>query len=33
MVTREAYEDALKDLADEDVIALTGRTTIRINHR
>lgn len=33
MITRDMYEDALKDLSDEDMITLTGRTTIRINHR
>ena len=33
MITRDMFEDALKDLSDDNVIALTGRTiTIRINH-
>ena len=31
MVTRDMYEDALKDLSDDGVITLTGRTTIRVN--
>ena len=31
MITREMYEDALKDLSDEGLVTLTGRTTIRIN--
>ena len=31
MITREMYEDALKDLSDEGLITLTGRTTIRVN--
>ena len=32
MITRDMFEDALKDLSDDNVITLTGRTTIRINH-
>ena len=32
MITRDMFEDALKDLSDDGVISLTGRTTIRINH-
>lgn len=31
MVTRDMYEDALKDFSDDGVITLTGRTTIRVN--
>ena len=31
MVTRDMFEDALKDLSDDGAITLTGRTTIRIN--
>ena len=31
MVTRDMYEDALKDLSDDGIITLTGRTTIRVN--
>jgi len=31
MVTRDMYEDALKDLSDDGLITLTGRTTIRVN--
>ena len=31
MITREMYEDALKDLSDEGLITLTGRTTIRVS--
>jgi DNA replication licensing factor MCM4 len=30
-ITREMYEDALKDLMDENILAMSGRTTIRIN--
>ncbi|KAG8228953.1 hypothetical protein J437_LFUL007704 [Ladona fulva] len=30
MITREMYEDALKDLQDDGVIVVTGRTTIRV---
>eukprot|EP00095_Tigriopus_kingsejongensis_P012712 maker-scaffold1515_size37859-snap-gene-0.7 protein:Tk12712 transcript:maker-scaffold1515_size37859-snap-gene-0.7-mRNA-1 annotation:"dna replication licensing factor mcm4" len=33
MITREMYEDALKDLSDDGMITLTGRATIRINLR
>jgi DNA replication licensing factor MCM4 len=32
MITRDMFEDALKDLSDENKITLTGRATIRINH-
>merc|ERR1712179_883079 len=32
MITREMYEDALKDLSDDGLLTLTGRTTLRINH-
>lgn len=32
MITRDMFEDALKDLSDDGLITLTGRTTIRINH-
>merc|ERR1711973_113636 len=31
MVTRDMYEDALKDLSDDGLITLTGKTTIRVN--
>jgi DNA replication licensing factor MCM4 len=31
MITREMYEDALKDLSDEGLLTLTGRATIRVN--
>ena len=31
MVTRDMFEDALKDLSDDGAITLTGRTTIRVN--
>ncbi len=31
MITREMYEDALKDLLDEGLLTLTGRATIRVN--
>ena len=31
MITRDMFEDALKDLSDDGVITLTGRTTIRVN--
>lgn len=31
MITRDMFEDALKDLSDDGLITLTGRTTIRIN--
>lgn len=31
MITREMFEDAIKDLSDEDLVTLTGRTTIRVN--
>merc|ERR1712241_1290385 len=31
MVTRDMYEDSLKDLSDDGVITLAGRTTIRVN--
>jgi DNA replication licensing factor MCM4 len=33
MITRDMFEDALKDLSDDGAITLTGRTTIRINHQ
>merc|ERR1711981_75240 len=33
MITRDMFEDALKDLSDDNVITLTGRATIRVNHR
>lgn len=33
MITRDMFEDALKDLSDDGVLTLTGRTTIRINHQ
>merc|ERR1712083_926495 len=32
MITRDMFEDALKDLSDDNVITLTGRATIRVNH-
>merc|ERR1719270_2928118 len=32
MITRDMFEDALKDLSDENVVTLTGRATIRVNH-
>lgn len=32
MITRDMFEDALKDLSDDGRITLTGRTTIRVNH-
>ncbi len=32
MITRDMFEDALKDLSDDSVVTLTGRSTIRINH-
>jgi len=31
MVTREMFEDAIKDLQDDDVITMMGRSTIRIS--
>ncbi|XP_040567815.1 DNA replication licensing factor MCM4 [Lepeophtheirus salmonis] len=31
MITRDMFEDALKDLSDDGLISLTGRTTIRVN--
>jgi len=30
-ITRDMYDDALKDLMDENLLAMSGRTTIRIN--
>merc|ERR1712045_223334 len=30
-ITREMYEDALKDLQDANVVAMAGRNTVRIN--
>merc|ERR1712123_8345 len=30
-ITRDMYEDALKDLSDENILAMSGRNTIRIN--
>merc|ERR1719376_563438 len=30
-ITRDMYEDALRDLQDENVLAMAGRNTIRIN--
>lgn len=33
MITRDMYEDALKDLSDDGIVTLTGRATIRINPR
>merc|ERR1712156_603758 len=32
MIKRDMFEDALKDLSDDNVITLTGRATIRVNH-
>ncbi|XP_037076979.1 DNA replication licensing factor MCM4-like, partial [Pollicipes pollicipes] len=32
MITREMFEDAVKDLQDEGVIVMAGRSTIRIHH-
>jgi len=31
MITRDMFEDALKDLSDDGIITLTGRATIRVN--
>ena len=31
MITREMFEDALKDLSDDGFVTLTGRATIRVN--
>ena len=31
MITRDMFEDALKDLSDDGLITLTGRATIRVN--
>ncbi len=31
MITREMYEDALKDLSDDGILTLAGRATIRVN--
>ncbi len=33
MITREMYEDALKDLSDKGLLTLTGRATIRVNKK
>jgi len=33
MITRDMFEDALKDLSDDNIITLTGRATIRVNHQ
>ena len=33
MITRNMYEDALKDLSDEEFITLMGRTSIRVHRR
>lgn len=30
MITREQFEDALKDLQDDGAIVIMGKTTIRI---
>jgi len=30
-ITRDMYDDALKDLMDENLLSMSGRTTIRIN--
>jgi len=30
-ITRDMYEDALKDLSDENILAMSGRNTIRLN--
>lgn len=30
MITREQYEDALKDLQDEGIIVVMGKTSIRV---
>lgn len=30
MITREQYEDALKDLQDDGIIVVMGKSTIRI---
>ena len=32
MITREMFEDAIKDLQDDDVIMMAGRHTVRICH-
>ncbi|XP_069188391.1 DNA replication licensing factor MCM4 [Procambarus clarkii] len=32
MITREMFEDALRDLQDDEFLALTGKSTIRIIH-
>ena len=33
MITRNMYEDALKDLSDEEYLSLLGRTQIRVHRR
>ena len=30
MITREMYEDALRDLQDDDYLSFAGKSTIRI---
>lgn len=32
MITRDMFEDALKDLQDDGLIVVAGRTSIRICH-
>ena len=32
MITREMFDDAIKDLQDDDVIMMAGRHTVRILH-
>lgn len=32
MITREMFEDALKDLQDDGVVVVAGRSSIRICH-
>lgn len=32
MVTREMFEDALRDLQDDEFLSVTGKSTIRVIH-